>query len=241
MTDREQSHGRPAGPLFFIHVPKTAGTSFRVAAERLFRDHVLRDYGRASAHTSPAIVEHVYDRRDLQALAHHIAEQGIRMIGGHVAYPVYRALVEPERVIAFVRDPVQRVVSEFLHYRRHFGFEGTLLQFARRESERNKQWKMLRALDLERAGLVGLSEHYRASLRLLVARTGLEVPYLELNSNPQRRGTVPYPLGDEEASELRRLNADDLQLYRCVAEQFSAQTGIADASPAERCGGALGV
>lgn len=239
MTDRRQGQDGRRGPVFFIHVPKTAGTSFRVGAERLFRDRVLRDYGRASPHTSPAIVEHVYERRDLQALAHHIAEQGIRMIGGHVAYQRYQALIEPERVVAFVRAPVQRVVSEFLHYRRHFGFEGTLLQFARRESERNKQWKMLRALDLARAGLVGLSEHYRESLRLLASRTGLRVQYLELNSNPARRGAVPYAIDEAEAAELGRLNAEDLQLYRRVAEQFAAQTGIAVAPPREPHGSSL--
>lgn len=225
--------------MFFIHVPKTAGTSFRVGAERLFRDRVLRDYGRASPHTSPAIVEHVYERPDLPALAHHIAEHGIRMIGGHVAYPRYRALVEPAGVIVFLRDPVQRVVSEFLHYRRHFGFEGELLQFARRESERNKQWKMLRGLDLACAGLVGLSEHYRESLRLLAARTGLEVQYLALNSNPARHVAVPYELDEAEAAELRRLNAEDLQLYRRVAEQFAARTGIAVAPLTEPHGSSL--
>lgn len=239
MTDRGQSQDRRRGPVLFVHVPKTAGTSFRVGAERLFRDRVLRDYGRASPHTSPAIVEHVYERPDLHAVAHHVAEQGIRMIGGHVAYSRYRTLVEPERVITFLRDPLQRVASEFLHYRRHFGFEGRLLQFARRESERNKQWKMLRGLDLERAGLVGLSEHYWESLRLLATRTGLKVQYLELNSNPARRGAIPYALDDTEAAELRQLNAEDLQLYRRAAEQFAARTGIAVAPPTEPHGSSL--
>ena len=43
-------------PLFFIHISKTAGSSFRVAAERYFgKEHVFYDYGPKANETNPDI------------------------------------------------------------------------------------------------------------------------------------------------------------------------------------------
>ena len=43
-------------PLFFIHIPKTAGSSFRVAAEQYFGSEATYfDYGNGSKETSESI------------------------------------------------------------------------------------------------------------------------------------------------------------------------------------------
>ncbi|MGH8545387.1 MAG: hypothetical protein ACREX3_17525 [Gammaproteobacteria bacterium] len=231
VSHSEQGSGVLANLVFFIHIPKTAGTSFRVAAERRFNERVLRDYGRDFPDTSKEIIEHVYEDRDIEALARTIVEQRIGMICGHVGYQIYQGLVEPERVVVFLRDPIQRVISEFHHARRLGGYVGTLKEFARQGLQRNKQWQMVRGLNLGRTGLVGLSEYYSHSLRLLGKRMDLELPYLELNANPERRDNTPYQVSDEEADELRELNAEDVLLYRRAIEGFSAATGVVVETP----------
>jgi hypothetical protein len=217
---------KPSDLIFFIHVPKTAGTSFRIAAEMRLEGRVLRDYGPKATDTSDAIMEHVYRHPDKEALARVIAERSIGMICGHVPYETYAHLVVPERVVVFLREPVQRVVSEFHHHQRLYGFAGTLMEFAAQHVQRNKQWNLVRGLNFARAGLVGLSEYYGESLRLLASRTDLELPHFELNTNPKKHGITEYQIPEEEAARLRELNAEDVLLYRSAAQDFGRAVGV---------------
>lgn len=218
--------------MLFIHVPKTGGTSFRIAAERRLRGRILFDYGPNSAETSQEIHRHVHEQRDLAVLAEVIAERRVGMVCGHFPYGRYRSLIDPERVVVFLREPCQRVVSEYHHYRRHHDFDGTLLEFARRPSHRNLQWRMVRGLDLQRAALVGLSEYYHESLRLLARTTGLTLSGLQLNANPERTDTALYELDEGEEAALRELNAEDILLYRRVVENFAVATETTIEPPA---------
>ena len=48
-------------PIYFVHIPKTAGTSFRKASETFFGlRHVVYDYADDSNETSPFILDIVY-------------------------------------------------------------------------------------------------------------------------------------------------------------------------------------
>ena len=59
------SSGPKMPPKLFVHIPKTAGTSFRQAAESRFGlSRVLRDYGPNSDATSDTIKREVYSDDD---------------------------------------------------------------------------------------------------------------------------------------------------------------------------------
>ena len=63
-------------PLFFIHISKTAGSSFRVAAERYFgKEHVFYDYGPKANETNPDIRTLDYEKRDRYAAGMKIVEK----------------------------------------------------------------------------------------------------------------------------------------------------------------------
>lgn len=207
----------------FVHVPKTAGTSFRKGLERAFPDQVAYDYGPSAPETHRLVRKFVHLEKNLETLAARLQALGCRVLGGHVRYPHYAEMFPPERVVTFLRDPIARVVSEHHHALRHHGFRGTLLEFAEKQRNQSLQTAMLLGVDLDQAAFVGITERYTESLRLLEHRLGWKVPELVENVNPrQTRLAGAYEITPEELSTLRKWNKADLALYQRALERFDA-------------------
>jgi hypothetical protein len=204
----------------FVHIPKTAGTSFRVAVQQVFEDRVAYDYAK-TPDTSAIVRQHVYEKRDLTALQRALESDRVVMLGGHVHYERYASIFPSERVITFVREPLSRVLSEHRHARRHNGFDGDLLEFASRPRNRNLQTSMLRGVELDQAALVGVTERYGDSLTVLESRIGWGIPELVRNINPERTElALSYPMTAEEEEQLREYNQQDLELYGAMVKQL---------------------
>jgi hypothetical protein len=208
----------------FVHLPKTAGTSFRVAIENLFgAERVAYDYTPEARETNDFVVEHYYERKDLEELRAHLMSMRAVILGGHFAYRRYASILPPSRVITFLREPVARVVSEYHHFRRTKGLRDSLLEFASREMRRNLQSRMLQGAELEAMAFVGITEEYEQSLHRLCDRLNWPVPALVLNVNPnQETPGTGYALSDAETDRLRAWNAMDLDLYQKARRLFDA-------------------
>ena len=111
----------PSQPVFFVHVPKSGGTSFRVAVEQsIGKGRVCGDYGSTSQHTSPAIQRHVYQdtNRNDTKLAKQLSSMCSLLIG-HVPAAKYVQIAGLRRTAMIVRTPLDRLGSEYFHmYRR---------------------------------------------------------------------------------------------------------------------------
>ncbi len=211
------------GPLFFVHVPKTCGTSLRLALERVFgHERVWKDYGKNSDDTSPAIQACIYDQGDFGRLGVELASNDIRMLVGHVATKKYFYLIDLENTISFVRDPAQRVISDYEHHVRHYGFTESLESFMRREPFRNRQFKMLRGFHPAMYGYIGLSEEYKASLEQLSRVLGMQVPYLEANIG-RKKLSDRHEVETETLMLLEKYNRHDIHLYQTVQQLFAAR------------------
>ncbi len=93
--------------LYFVHLPKTAGTSFVSALEKAWGgDAVMRLYGKAitSEMAEKQIGELSAERRDR-----------LRAVAGHqVWFGIHRLFDDPDpRYVTFVRHPVSRVFSDY--------------------------------------------------------------------------------------------------------------------------------
>ena len=214
---------------FFVHIPKTAGTSFRLAAEREFcRERVVYDYGPQSPVTSDCIQQHLYGEgeEDKSALYAHCLRQGVKLIAGH--RPVTRFLegVGVANIITFVREPLARVFSQYLHFKRHHGFEGTFHEFFSEPARQNAQAKMLLGVPPQALGFVGITEHYRQSLRMINSLYGWRLGRKHAN----RSGFfAPGPNGvaEEEQALFYEVNNDDVALYREMCWLFDIRRALA--------------
>lgn len=98
-----------------VHIPKTAGTSFRYHLAQVFGNRVLDDYGDWPEVTTPeGIVRQERRRAEMLAEAAETAEL-YDVIHGHFAGRKYVGAFPVTHFVPMVRDPYQHAVSTFEH------------------------------------------------------------------------------------------------------------------------------
>lgn len=207
--------------IVFVHIPKTAGTSFRAGLTRAAgRRRVLLDYGPDQV-TSPELREIWPDPARADRLRNHLPEapHGLLLMG-HFPARRYWNSFNPDSFVTFVREPVARVISEYNHKVTLEGHQGDLVSFVRRPELRNRLTRYI-GEHWRRFGFIGLAEEYEASLAGLSAHLGLE-----LAAERQNLGRyVPELAAGVDAATLgliAELNAADVALYAAIRAHVAA-------------------
>ena len=110
----------PSGELvIFVHIPKTAGTSFvNIMADNCFADAIFRPYfaGRKDLLTGDGItsrsqtakvleVRHEFQRR----------ENALQLFSAHLPFGAHQWIDRPCKYLSIMRDPLERVISHYFH------------------------------------------------------------------------------------------------------------------------------
>jgi len=231
--------------VFFLHLPKTGGTTMRRILDREYRDAPRYEIGE----------DVTGDIRQFRA-RNWDAGNAPRLVQGHMSYGLHRFVPGRSTYLTLLRDPTRRALSDY-HYvtstpthpiYEHVKNLGLIEYF---ESGITGQLSngMVRLLsgnqlpddigvpskqhmerpDLERAGqhlrehfaVAGLLERFDETLLLFRRRLGWSWPFY-MKENVTRRG---YRMEDIDAAELERireLNRLDIELYATVRDDFEA-------------------
>lgn len=203
----------------FVHIPKTAGTSFRDSLDDFFGDGLYCDYGPDSA-TSPIVADYIHQRHAFPEFGEFLANHKQPVcLSGHYPLKKYGALFYIKNVMVFLRNPVQRTISHYEHMRRVDGITESLESFCSNPANMNVQLRNLGRASFNLIGFLGLQEYYRESLQLLHAQNGLQIKESFLNINKQRSASK-YKLDDEMMHFIRKHNDKDLALYKSAKKVF---------------------
>ena len=207
-------------PMLFVHIPKTAGTSLRHGVtEFLGKNRLVLDYGPKQAATSDLVRRWCYPESKPEKFRTAFDSQGKKFLSGHIRLADYVGGFDLDNVAVFLRDPVQRVISEYRHYVRHYGYQGSLVEFAETTAFQNKQARSLAGVSIHRLGVVGLAERYEESLARLNARFGWQVPSREVNMG-RKQLSEAYQVDRATRRVLEQNNPLDLALYKSACELF---------------------
>lgn len=102
------------GPIFFIHVMKTGGTTFR--------HHLMRNVGRDAMFPHPVLdADQELPQANLSYLSHLSPERlaSIRAFTGHFPFFATELVPRPSLILTMLRDPVERTISYLKHHHRH--------------------------------------------------------------------------------------------------------------------------
>ena len=219
--------------LISLHVPKTAGSSFRELLALHYGERLRADYADRPLHQSVPARRAQALRAGLGLLLNPSQLQGVDAVHGHflaIKYSLWRGGPGWHRV-TWLRDPVERLASHYYYWRRSYdpGSAGslhrrvveedwTLERFCLGPELRNSYRQFLWGVPLARFTFVGITEHYTTEVadfsRLIPAFAGSPLPQQEevVNANPA--AGERYINDASLRQRIERYHADDVALYR---------------------------
>ena len=207
--------------ILSIHIPKTAGSSFRGILAQVFGPDLLLKY---------------WEMTDAAGKVITTIPRSVRCIHGHFVPEALLPQFPNATLITWVRDPVERIASCYAHVLRQPDWRHpmhrqvhekglSLLQFAGLEPMRNEIAHYLNGRRPADFRFIGLTEQFAASLRRFFKRLALApiaAEAMQENANPDRP-EARYSLDDDTRRKIAALNERDMDLYadccRMVAER----------------------
>ncbi len=210
--------------LLSIHVPKTAGSSFY----RLLTENY-------PGKVSPSLRrEHVFDMQARQLSLEQWLDPAVEVVHGHVTIRESMSLIARDhpRLIAFLRDPVDRVISNYCYFidlLRHpeqqqqnptvyelnkHRINESIFEYAEMDENRNVMWQFLEGVPLQDFYFIGLQATYEqdiSKLASLLHWSHATIHHLNVKQHLHRN----YLKVDQGMRFfLRKLNEQDESLYR---------------------------
>ncbi len=209
--------------LISVHIPKTGGTTFRTLLELHFQDRILLDYSDRPMRNGNLI-------RNVNALKNILKTRNINnkydCVHGHFLPIKYRSLSKKSLVIWF-RDPIERVISRYYHWKRNFNPNDfqfkqhikepniSIEDFCRIKHYQNLYSKYLWGMKLSNFDFIGITENYENSINIFKSIYNIEIHtnLNVINNNPDKCYTK-YEIDDELRELIIRYNSKDCDIYK---------------------------
>lgn len=204
--------------ILSVHIFKTGGTSFGDYLNLVFNESLFCYYP-----TSGKIYE-----SPLRLGKH------IKCIHGHLPAKILKNNYPNGKLISWVRDPVERVCSEYYHIFRYPEPENpihqhvinnniSLKEFIQLQNFQNVQSTFIHPEDLKHSFFVGIMEEFDTGLFILdlILHTKKSEKVRSTNINPQKNLKDKYELDKNLRDEICRINYQDVELYNYAKEHFS--------------------
>lgn len=205
--------------LVSVHIPKTAGTSFRHILKQVYGEGAVVRLDINARGQKVRLDEALYEAAALPA--------GVRVVHGHFTPAAVAERfpgVEKLPAITWLRHPVDRVISNYFYLKKRLAEEldeeakglnilrkmqRSLLEYAADEMNRNRQHKFLEGRALEDFTFVAIQEYYDEDLAAMGKHLGWP-PVEAVQYNVTGTGPV---VSAEDRATIAALNPLDMALY----------------------------
>ena len=209
-----------------VHLPKTAGTSFKKSLQEYYGRTLLEDYGDAPMNLSS--FENVELAKDYSNQLSASSLSKINCIHGHFL-PLKYAPLQQEgwKFVVWLRNPIERLMSNYLFWMRTYVpgktrgmkkdvVEGdwTFYKYATSNKVRNLYTKFLSGFGLDKFEFVGIVEFYKEDFEYFCYKYfGKKLPEFYSNVTPPNLRSV-CNITKSERDEIEKLHQDDMDMYK---------------------------
>ncbi len=203
--------------IISIHIPKTGGTSFYSILQQVYGPLLAQRYLRR---------DYLAAVKEAGGLAGSIPETA-SVLHGHFYFHEVRELAEvhQSKLICWLRDPIQRVLSNFRFFKSLFDnpdrnrpnyelnkhrADEPLMEYAAYMENRNRMSQFLEGAVLDDFFFVGLQQFFVEDIKNLSLKLGwpeVTVPYHNTSSSNEIR------LDHHELNQLIKWNLEDVKMY----------------------------
>jgi hypothetical protein len=205
--------------LVSVHIPKTAGTSFRNTLKEVYgTDQVVR----LDVNLEDEVIrvnEQLWNRKKLS--------KEVQVVHGHFSPHLFEKYFRssPAPFVTWLRDPVERVISNYYYLEKRLKEElqeekkglnilskmqRSLPEYVADPLNQNRIAKFLQGRSLDDFAFVGIQEYYADDLQQLGRiLSWKEVPHYHHNATGKSRA-----VGDALREEIIRCNQEDVALYK---------------------------
>ncbi len=220
--------------LISLHLPKTAGTSFRQSLVQHYGDALLEDYADRPLNRSPAARRGAALRA---AIANRFSARrypGVQCIHGHFLPLKYRTLRRDgqPRFVTWLRDPLERLASHYHYWMREYDAQQagalhrrvveeqwSLERFCLSPQLRNCYSEFLWGFDPTRFAFIGITEHYQEDMARF-SRDILGAPLQAQSTNVNPAAPRQSYFEDGELRErVAQYHARDVVLYQWALQR----------------------
>lgn len=245
--------------IVFLHIHKCAGTSLRYMLARSVAPgaiYPVPDLG--GFDNSPPYPVQALNPRQVQENLYTGMFDAYEVVMGHFDWQIVPVLPDDAIILVLLRDPIEQLVSQIRWFEQDPKHYGRVAEIARNiglkdflrspycEKYTNHQTLTLAGRlwadrdlstgilsyakrNLKRC-VVGLVEHFEASVALFEEATGLDLgPRLRENANPR----PATPLGEELRTQIADAQSWDVSLYAYALKHFESQFDDVSEEPAE--------
>jgi len=211
--------------LISIHVPKTGGTSFGSVLDDIYgRSNVFRDYSDRVLSPGSLVRENysVWFKTDRVQTVRKVNTGRFRVVHGHFLLKKYSGLYSTARRVVWIRNPVDRLLSNYYYDRWRRGDIEPFEQYVLQENRINVFSEMLDDYTLNDLFFVGVTEFFFED----VSRLGTLLSWKKLSLGQSRyrrkesrnREYRVLTLAQGVRKMVEDLNCEDMDLYRATLE-----------------------
>jgi len=227
---------------FFIHIPKTAGSSFRQMLYKQFGQELIYPNLNDIKQNGGYYPTHQTIKEATQS-----KDRPFQFLMGHYPYSTGKLLARPPRHLVFLRDPIKRAISHLYHFKRQgirqvkknslheiideAGWQFNNLQvryMSGKNFQANKVYLENTELgenalqqakkNIDKCDFVGLTEDFDNSIELLERIFDWQLgKTLKKNVAPKRHRKIP----DDLYQEIKALNQLDMALYEYAQVKYA--------------------
>ena len=216
--------------IISIHIRKCAGSTFREQLVNAYGDRVFFDYGDEIGSSWPTSVRKRMFSAENVTIDSKRLNESFSVIHGHFYRGKYEGISGNKTFITFVRNPAQRLVSNYLYLKRNFDRQNpdslvvnkldfSFEDYIKDVDSCNLQSRFLEATNLEGFEFVGVVEEYDKSIHKLNRILGVSLgPTASQNVNPS--GQDAYQIDRQTQKLIMKYNEIDYELYRLAMEKL---------------------